>query len=470
LEAIHIDEIRKIEAAAHNKSTEGLKREIGTWGIFLNVINNTIGSGIFLLPAIIAGFLGPASILVYIGCGILFLLVMLCYAEISSQVSSSGGTYVYIEEAFGPYAGFLANTIFWFGTGVFVMAALVNGMGDILSVAFPVFANNLFRAAAFFVLIALCAWLNIRGVKQGIALIKLITIIKLVPVLLLVIVGFFHLNTANLRIETMPSFRDFGAVSLILFFTFAGGESVLNISGEMKNPRRTAPLGLLFGLLATILIFCAIQIVAQSTLGTSLAQYKEAPLAEVASRLFGPWAHKIIIAASVIAIAGILTSLPLVFSRVMFAGAKNNLLPTILGKVHPRYATPANAIIAFSAIAWLVAISGGFRQLAIIVSASLLLLYTAVVLATIRFRFKETATLASFKIPGGLTVHIAALVALGWFIAQLEKKELVGTAIFVGALSILYVIRVWRQKVVRAAAAIPGGNALLVKNKPGAAG
>ncbi len=420
------------------KSAEGLKREIGIWGIFLNVVNNTVGSGIFLLPAIVAGFLGSAGILVYVACGILFLLVMLCYAEISSQVTVSGGTYAYIEAAFGPYAGFISNTVFWFGTGVFVTAALVNGLADILSVAFPVCKIPLFRAGLFFVLIAGCAWLNIRGVKQGMQLIKLLTVIKLLPLIILVVVGCWNINTANIRIEKLPSFQDFGAVSLILFFTFAGGESVLNIGGEMKNPRRTAPLGLLYGLLATIVIFCAIQLVAQSTLGSSLARYKEAPLAEVAVRLIGPLAGKMVIAASVIAISAILVSLPLVFSRVMFAGAKNSLLPAFLGKVHPRFATPSNAIITFSIIAWFIAVSGGFRQLAIIVSASLLLLYTAVVLATIQFRFRKTVTAGAFKIPGGLTVPVAALVALGWFIFQLQKKELIGTAIFVACLTIIY--------------------------------
>ncbi len=406
------------------KTSEGLKREIGVWGIFLNVINNTIGSGIFLLPAIVASFLGNAGILAYIACGILFLLVMLCYAEISSQVTCSGGTYAYIEEAFGPYAGFLSNSIFWFGTGVFVTAALVNGLADILSVPFSIFKVPVYRAVFFLALIACFAMINIRGVKQGMVLIKTITLIKLIPIFLLIITGFWHLNSTNLQINQLPSFQDFGAVSLILFFTFAGGESVLNVGGEMKNPSRTAPLGLLFGLLATIIIFCAVQLVAQSTMGASLANYKEAPLAEVASILMGPWAHKMIIVASVIAIFGILTSLPLVFPRVMFAGAENKLLPAFLAKVHPRFATPSNAIISFSVIAWMVAVSGGFRQLAIIVSASLLLLYTGVVLATIKFRFKKDIDRSgSFRIPGGITVHIAALFALGWFIFQLRLRN-----------------------------------------------
>ena len=201
---------------------EGLKREIGVWGIFINVVNNTIGSGIFLLPAIVSGVLGNASIIAYITCGFLFLLVMLCYAEISSQVTCSGGSYAYIEKAFGPYAGFISNTLFWVGVGVFVTAALVNGFADILSVAFPVFRIAFYRALLFLVLIGFSAYINIRGVKQGMKLIKLVTLIKMAPLFLLVILGFWGSKLSNLRLDHLPSFKNLGEVSLILFFAFAG--------------------------------------------------------------------------------------------------------------------------------------------------------------------------------------------------------------------------------------------------------
>ena len=216
----------------------------------------------------------------------------------------------------------------------------------------------------------------------------------------------------------------------------------------MKNPSRTAPLGLILGLLSTIAIFCAVQTVAQSTLGSSLANYKGSPLAMVASTLIGPVANKMVIIASVVAILGILSSLPLVFPRVMFAGAEKKILPSFLAKVHPKFATPSNAIITFSVIAFVVAISGGFRQLAVIVSASLLLLYAGVVLATIRLRFKKNiATGGTFRLPFGITIHIAALFAIGLFITQLQQKELAGTAITVALLSIIYFFQTLRKKV-----------------------
>ena len=120
-----------------NQESEGLKRELGILDVATNVVNICIASGIFLLPAIIAGILGNLSIVAYILCGIMFLMIALCYAEVGSRITASGGAYIYIEKAFGHYAGFLANTIFWLGTGIFVSAALINGIADILSVAFP---------------------------------------------------------------------------------------------------------------------------------------------------------------------------------------------------------------------------------------------------------------------------------------------------------------------------------------------
>lgn len=426
---------------------EGLKREIGIAGLFLSVINNTIGSAIFLLPAIVASIPGTASILAYIVCGFLFLLMMLCYAEISSQITVSGGAYAYIETAFGPFAGFLSNTLFWFGTGVFVCAALVNGAADILSVAIPVFKLPLYRALFFAMLIGLFAFINFKGVKQGMLLVKLLTVIKLAPVILLIILGAIGTDTANLKWEQAPSFENLGAISLVIFFAFAGGETALNVGGEIKNPKRTGPLALLWGMLATILIFCAIQLVAQGVLGPDLVNHKEAPLAEVAGKLVGPWGYRIVIVGSLAAILGVISSLPLLFSRVMFAGAKDGLLPAYLAKVHPRFATPANAIITYSAVAFVVAVSGGFKQLALIVSATVLLIYAGVILATIKFRITGRANKqGTFKIPGGLTVHIAALLAVALFIVQLELKEIIGLSIFLCVLSMIYFLRSAQRK------------------------
>ena len=133
-----------------NQQNEGLKRELGIFDVATNVVNISISSGIFILPALIAGILGNASIVSYIVCGLMLLLVSLCYAEASSRVTTTGGAYAYIENAFGPYFGFLANAFLWFGVGVMVVAAVINGIADMLSVPFPIFEQWIFPSEELF--------------------------------------------------------------------------------------------------------------------------------------------------------------------------------------------------------------------------------------------------------------------------------------------------------------------------------
>ena len=425
---------------------EGLKRELGIADVAINVINIAIASGIFLLPALIAGILGNASIVAYAVCGFMFLLVALCYAEVSSRITTSGGMYAYIEKAFGPFWGFLANTLFWFGTGAFVAAALINGIADMLSIPFPILNQSFYRGLLFLTFFIGVAYSNIIGTKQGMLIIKIITVIKILPLILILVAGLAQLNTANLSWQGFPSVDKLGAASLILFFAFAGGETALNISGEMKNPNRTAPLGLILGVIILVIFYALLQIVSQSAMGAELANQK-APLAAVAGILLGSWGIKVLIACGVIAIFGSFYSIILGFSRVLFAGAKDGLLPKFLSAVHPKYATPHLAIISFSVIAFIMAVSGGFRQLIVLATITILISYTGVVLVLIKFRLKENkAYPAGFRLPGGLLIPIVTLIILGWFLFQSKLNELIAIGILLAALSVIYAVKLFFNK------------------------
>ena len=425
---------------------EGLKRELGIADVAINVINIAIASGIFLLPALIAGILGNASIVAYAVCGFMFLLVALCYAEVSSRITTSGGMYAYIEKAFGPFWGFLANTLFWFGTGAFVAAALINGIADMLSIPFPILNQSFYRGLLFLTFFIGVAYSNIIGTKQGMLIIKIITVIKILPLILILVAGLAQLNTANLSWQGFPSVDNLGAASLILFFAFAGGETALNISGEMKNPNRTAPLGLLLGVLFLVIFYALLQIVSQSAMGAELANQK-APLAAVAGILLGSWGIKVLIACGVIAIFGSFYSIILGFSRVLFAGAKDGLLPKFLSAVHPKYATPHLAIVGFSVIAFIMAVSGGFRQLIVLATITILISYTGVVLVLIKFRLKENkAYPAGFRLPGGLLIPMITLIILGWFLFQSKLNELIAIGILLAALSVIYAVKLFFNK------------------------
>jgi APA family basic amino acid/polyamine antiporter len=424
-----------------NELQESLKREIGILDVAVNVVNISIASGIFLLPALIAGILGNASFMAYLLCGTLFLLIALCYAEASSRITNTGGAYTYIENAFGQYIGFISNSLVWFGCGVFASAALVNGIADILSVSFPMFTNPIYRGVLFLLVLVFCAFFNVKGIKQGMNVIKLLTLIKILPLVLLVGVGLFYLKSDNLHWEKLPTFESLGEASLVLFFAFTGGEMAVNISGEMKNPNRTAPLGLLLGIGVIILFYCLLQLVAQGVLGSDLLNHKKAPLAAVAGVLFGDFGVTLLTICSVLAIFGSLNSIVLLFPRTLYAGAKDGTLPTFLAKIHPQFATPYWSIISFCIMVFLVAISGGFKQLVVLATASIFLIHLGVVLAVIKSKLqKEIPQTTAFTLYGGLTIPILALVVLIWFLGQLKFNEIKAMGLFLTILSLIYLV------------------------------
>ena len=142
---------------------EQLKREIGVRSLMLAIVNITVGSGIFVIPAIIAAELGAAAILAYFVCGALIFLIGLCFAEVGSKTTASGGVYHYIESAFGPFAGFLANNIFWMGGCIVSDAAVANALADTLKYFIPFLQDELYRGMFMFFIFGLLALLNIRN-------------------------------------------------------------------------------------------------------------------------------------------------------------------------------------------------------------------------------------------------------------------------------------------------------------------
>ncbi len=138
---------------ANTEKSEGLKRVVGITGLSLNIINITVGAGIFVLPAIVGIELGGFSIFAYIFCGVMMATIMLCYAEIGTRVTNSGGSYAYVEAAFGDLAGFIVNWLTVFGWSILGSAALMNIVADSLAVIFPVFTITWVRALLFAVLL-----------------------------------------------------------------------------------------------------------------------------------------------------------------------------------------------------------------------------------------------------------------------------------------------------------------------------
>ena len=422
--------------------SEGLVRAIGAGALALGVVNLVVGAGIFVLPGRIAAELGSAAILAYLVCSVAVALVFLCFAEVGSRVTRSGGAYAYIEEAFGPFAGFIASVLFWFGYSALSDAAITVAMVEAMAVAFPLLGTGIPRAMFIIGVFVFLTVVNVRGVESGVRLYVFNTLAKLTPLLLLLVAGLFAMNMQNLAIPEWPSAQAVGAGAIMLFFAFTGTESALSVSGEIKNPSKTVPLGLLMGVGALLLLYVGLQTVAQGVLGAELARQTEAPLAAVAVKVFGGWGGKLLLAGVVISIFGAISGDMLGAPRVIFASSLDDNLPRFLSKVHPTYKTPYVAVVFFAVLVCGFALSGTFRYLAVFATGSLLLVYLGVVLAVLRLRQRDGLPEAGqFRLPFGPLIPLSSCLIVSWLLLQVPAEEAISIAGLISASVLVYAIR-----------------------------
>ncbi len=265
--------------------------------------------------------------------------------------------------------------------------------------------------------------MNIRGIKPGIRLVETITAAKLIPLLVLVGVGVWSLNPEYLT-APMPTVSQVGQVSIMLLFAFVGVEVALTPSGEIRDPARTVPRAILSALTVATLVYLAVQIVAQGVLGPELPKYTDAPLAETAARLMGNAGKLLLLAGGTISIFGYIAGDMLGTPRALLALARNGVLPRRVATVHPRYRTPAVAIVVYAIIVAALAISSSFEKLVIMANVSALLLYLLCVAASYELQRRDVRMAGKpFTLPGGATIQLLAASGIVWLLLQATARE-----------------------------------------------
>jgi APA family basic amino acid/polyamine antiporter len=387
------------ETQLHITSNEGLVRVIGRWSLAALTINSILGSGIFGLPSEIADLLGRLSPLAVIVAGFAMAVIVACYAEVASQFSETGGTYLYARAALGRFVGLQVGWMTMLSRFT-ACAANANLLVIYLGEFWPHVAQPLVRFWVITALLGLLTLVNYCGVRGGTLVSNAFVIAKLAPLALISIAGGFYLSThPSVPGATAAS----GAYSwrtalLLLFFAYGGYEAALNPMGEAKNPKRDVAFALFFALGVVTLIYTMIQFVVVGLVPASL--HSQRPLADAAQVFLGHGGAVLVAVGALVSVYGYLSANLLTGPRQIFALAEQRDFPALFGSVHQKFKSPHVAILVFGFLTWSLALAGSFTWNVTLSAVSRLIYYGAICIAVPVLRRRQPRA-AWFRLPIG---------------------------------------------------------------------
>lgn len=390
-----------------------LLRKLNLMDTTLLVIGAVLGSGIFMTTGFVADYLpSPAMIMiVFLTGGIITLSGALSFAELGAMFPKAGGQYVYLNEAYGPLAGFLYGWGFFWVIECGGIAALGVAFAEYLGYFFPYLSteHSLISVNVYFfhyslssgqiiavVSIIILSAVNYFGIKSGAAVQNIFTSLKILAVGALVVLGFAlgtksgAVNFSHLFGEGQGfSFKYFGLALIAVLWTYDGWYSVSCTAEEIKKPGRNIPLGLILGTAGVTLIYLSMNMV--YLLALPVDKMKGiARIGEIAStQLFGAKATFFIAMIITISIFGCLSATIIYGPRVYYAMAKNRAFFRRMAYIHPRYRVPTKAIIGQAIWSSVLCLSGTFQALYEYVIFALVIFFAATGFAVVILRFRQ---------------------------------------------------------------------------------
>jgi len=432
---------------------EGLSREIRKWDLVALLVNVTVGAGILKLPSDVQRTVGNYSLAAFVVCAMIIGLIALCFAEVGSRFSGTGGPYLYASETFGPTLAFLVGWLMWL-TRLAGFATLAQVFVSYLGYFWPPAESGLPRIAIIIGLVVVLTVINLIGVKESARAGDIFTVSKLIPLVVFVAVGLFFISPARFTLAARPSLRSFSAALFILVYAFSGFEAVLVNSGEIRHPRRVIPFALIVALSASVVLFLLIQVVCIGTL-PELAN-SERPLADASYSFLGALGPRMISAGALIGIFGTMNVIMLACTRLPFAMAAQGQLPIPLARVHRRFHTPHVSILVSAAAVLLLALPGTFIYAVKFTVITRVIVYasTCAALPVLRWREKVAGPAQTrrelpslFEAPAGLLISIVCIILCLSLLANSGWREArdVAIAIAIG-LAIYAATRLGQRK------------------------
>jgi APA family basic amino acid/polyamine antiporter len=400
---------------------------MGIWMATALVVGNMIGSGIFLLPAALADF-GGISVLGWLFTATGAVLLAIVFARLGRAFPRTGGPYAYARSAFGDFVGFLTAWGYWIAAWVgnaAIAVAFVSYLGYFS--AFDALNDNRVLAATIAIgAIWALTIVNVFGVRQGGVVQLVTTVLKVVPLLAIVVLGFFFVNVDNFGGFNPSGGSVYGALSAVAVLTlwsFIGLESATVPAEEIEQPRKVIPRATVIGVGLTALVYILSTTAVMGILPAGTLAESGAPFADAADSAFGTWAGPVIAAAAVISAFGCLNGWILLQAQIPLAAARDNLFPRAFARTN-RYGAPIVGLIVSSVLItgltvlnYNASLVDQFTFVILLATLTTLIPYTFSAAAQIALLIKDRSAFSVRKLAGSVTVAGLALAYSIWMIA-----------------------------------------------------
>jgi APA family basic amino acid/polyamine antiporter len=373
-----------------------LKKSLGLIDGISLLIGITIGSAIFATPQIIATYQNSFSSIIMLWAVVIFFVFIgsLIYAELGSRFPNTGGEYIYISKAFGPFWGF----IFGWAQLLIIRTSPAAGISLITAnyIGFFVDINQFQKNLLAVLIIILFGVINYLGVERASFYNKFSSLVKTLGIVIFVVFGliFFGADFSNLQPIIQPTqnlgpIGNFVAASILVLFSFLGWDRVGYVAGEMKDPKKTIPLTMFYGISLISLIYLAANLLYHTVLGLEGVRDSIIVASDTASILFGNKGAIIISLVVIISATGSINGTIMSASRLYFAMARDGLLFKWFKNIHPKHKTPNRSIIAHCI--WGIALLFIRQNFETIVSGMVFTILIFYILTTLAFfKFRKT--------------------------------------------------------------------------------
>lgn len=434
-----------------------LKRSLGLWMATALVVGNMVGSGVFLLPAALAGEAGPVSIFAVLLTGVGAMLLAGVFATLGRAYPRTGGPYAYTRRAFGDFAGFLTAWGYWIAAWVGNAAIAIAFVGYLGVFWDPVNTSNLTAILVAVGLIWLLTGINVLGTRETGWIQLVTTILKFVPLALIGVIGLAWVQTDNLTPFAPESGGDWhiGAAATLALWAFIGLESATIPAEEVKDPEKTIPRATMLGTLISavvyaVAIFAVMGILARDTLAAS-----GSPFADAAGEIWGGDWGKVVALVAMISTLGALNGWILIQGRIPLAAAEDGLFPKQFAKVHGTRRTPVTALVVSSALLTVLVFmsysSSGtivdlFTDIVLLATLTTLVPYAWSAAAQVQLFISDRELFSGVRLVRDTTIATLAFAYSAWAIWGAGEEVIAKGFMLLTAGIPVYVWMKWRQK------------------------